>query len=392
VRLKAGYWAGLVLAIVIAIALAGDGAKAAEADAPGDIEAAREDAVALTPALQQALAIRFRPHLYFDSAERWRPLDVETFMAERFPPDDPPPRHKVCDSVDGPCEFAVDIGDLRADAPVNPRPAIDIHGEAVNGRDYKPPALTACIEAPDVDQPISPTLPGGAVDCDAGSHSKMYVNVTLRGARYYLDYWWYYRYNDYGEPPLGSCTKKSCFDHEGDWEGVTVIVDAPATHFVGAVFAAHEARSRYPRRKLLLDGAHVRVYVAVGTHASYPRRCIRGCKEDFPGFGPHVIFPEGRHNGQAPWGNNEDDACGATCVALFPEIDPSPLHRPKDNTASWNAWPGTWGRKCKRVACIRSESPGTPGTQIRYLVPWNPKATGPDEVVNKTVLVTPPPD
>src|SRR5947209_17427758 len=40
------------------------------------------------PVSSRNLALAFRPHLFFDSAERWRPLDVDAFLRE--------PGHQVC--------------------------------------------------------------------------------------------------------------------------------------------------------------------------------------------------------------------------------------------------------------------------------------------------------
>jgi hypothetical protein len=37
------------------------------------------------------LALRFQPHLFFDSADPWRPLDVDAFLAE--------PGHQACVSA-----------------------------------------------------------------------------------------------------------------------------------------------------------------------------------------------------------------------------------------------------------------------------------------------------
>ena len=45
-------------------------------------------AAAAAPPRDRALALAFRPQLLFDAEERWRPLDVDRFLAE--------PGHAAC--------------------------------------------------------------------------------------------------------------------------------------------------------------------------------------------------------------------------------------------------------------------------------------------------------
>lgn len=79
----------------------------------------------------------------------------------------------------------------------------------------------------------------------------------------YLQYWYYFPYND---GPL-------FFDHESDWEHVTVELDANHEP-VGAAYARHEHNApgaRYAWSEIGREGNHPIVLIARGTHASYAR-------------------------------------------------------------------------------------------------------------------------
>lgn len=266
------------------------------------------------------LALRFQPHLFFDSAELWRPVDVDAFLAE--------PGHQVCPfpAAGLACAPLTSVGQLTPAAAY-----IDLRGTRIDGRDATAPDLATCAKS-------SPNL----LDCDAGGRSRIYAHVTRAGHRIAIDYWWFLRYNAF------------LIDlHEGDWEGVTVIVD-PAGRRVDAVhFAAHASSWRYPASVSTLDGArHVRVYLARGSHAAYPRPCLSACHQT------ESILPEGRFNGRRAWVANDPAVCASRCVKLFP--------------ASWNGWNGLWG--VPRSALF--PPPRTPAFQGRYQHPFAATATG----------------
>jgi hypothetical protein len=90
------------------------------------------------------------------------------------------------------------------------------------------------------------------------------------------------------------------------------------------------------------------VYVALGTHAAYPRACAaprrRYCKQS------GAPLPEGRFDGKQPWARNSSSACGKTCLQPLPP-------------ASWARWPGLWGRACDRSSCHRAKGPKSPRLQ-----------------------------
>jgi hypothetical protein len=97
------------------------------------------------------------------------------------------------------------------------------------------------------------------------SEWKTYVHVKRSQAKpdgYDIQYWYFFPYND----------SIASFNHEGDWEHITVTTDA-AGAFVEAFYAQHEGGKVYKSDDLqMVLGQHPVVYIADGSHASYPRR------------------------------------------------------------------------------------------------------------------------
>lgn len=274
-----------------------------------------------------ALALRFQPHLFFDSAEPWRPIDVDAFLAE--------PGHQACP----PPASGVPCAPLTSLAQLTPAVSyLDLRGTGPDGSDASAPDLATCPKS-------KPTL----LDCDQGRRSVIYAHVTRAGRRVAIDYWWFLRYNAF------------LIDlHEGDWEGLTVIVDPSETRVASVHFAAHAGVWRYPTGVPKLDGKrHVRVYLADGSHAAYPRRCTASmCQQT------DSVLPEGRFNGRSPWVENGLAACARRCVRLLPaDAGGAP--------ASWNGWNGLWGKPLTPFF----PPPRTPAFQSRYQHPFTATRT-----------------
>lgn len=91
---------------------------------------------------------------------------------------------------------------------------------------------------------------------------RAYVHVKRDGAGWAVQYWFFYAYND----------SVASANHEGDWEHITVITDA-AGEFAAAHYAQHEGGRTYQAGDLeFVAGTHPVVWVADGSHASYPKR------------------------------------------------------------------------------------------------------------------------
>jgi len=313
----------------------------------------------------------YRPHLLFDSDERFRPVDVDWLLAN-------PPRgkaHRVCDHH----RFGDDCAAIRDGSLVSDLDElIDFAGdEGHRGR-----GLAA-----------SPTsqLP-----------ASMYVHVWESGPRWphkpllYLDYWWYLPYNvtpwkaDVNCLPGFTFRDATCFDHEGDWEGVTValeIVDSnplePLTFRnlrpKAVLYAAHAHIVRWDWADVELaadEGSyatHPVVYVAADSHASYPAACSGNCDQRLAAS----AVGEGDHDGKAPWAYNPVDACAN--ARRTPDrgdrgscLQPLPSTRDGRFGTLWNAFPGKWGSaRCVALAkvCAQVDGPQSPGLQRRFRKP-----------------------
>jgi len=176
------------------------------------------------------LAQSFRPILRFDSTERWRPLNIDTFFGETYS-DGRPVHHQVCRGLSAPgldCTFitgAATLHDYRNGWNASDKetwPYIDISD---NG-------LIDGYATPD-----QSCAPGDLLDCDTDANrTSIYWHIVEPEviANYrFMDYWFFYRFSD---GPFSE------FDHEGDWEEFTVAVSpdtaSPST-FAFAAFSAH---------------------------------------------------------------------------------------------------------------------------------------------------------
>ena len=308
-------------------------------------------------ARERLLASVLRPRLYFDSRERWRPLEVTRFLEESFPGGG---THEACrQGWQPPCHLAKGLAELQPTATAPEY--LDIHGEDENGTDFKS-SKRECH-----------TLKPLAVDCNSGPRSVVYYRRTSHEGRWYWDYWWLYRYNDY-TGPLSKCNVHLCSDHEGDWEGVTVITTPTVKpEIVGVIYAGHRNRVLVEGAATPLVNGHPLAFVAEGTHATYPYRCAKGCQQyaSLPGLGRIWEDP---HDGAVPWGGNDDRDCGAYhCVRPLPERS-NPTDAALPNAGKWAGWPGKWGATCHNDCdSPLSElqgSPRSPGVQDRFRCPW----------------------
>ncbi|MBX5443457.1 MAG: hypothetical protein IRZ32_18260, partial [Solirubrobacteraceae bacterium] len=328
------------------------------ATSPGGSATAASERVVVRTA--DALARRFRPRLRFDSTERWRPVAATALLAERV---GGRPAHAVCRPVRplrerpdrcAPGTSAPVHGPASLAAADDPDAILDLNADGVT----TPPGEA---RSPD------PACAGPLRDCDAGPSAAIHHRLARAGAYAVLDYWLLYRYSDapYSVRGLPGPGRLLDTDHEGDWEGVAVAVSAddpdPRT-FDWAAYAAHAGPPRrYLRATLSCDGdprpgscaapgaARPHVYVAAGTHASYPAPChdrgvaalglpgpagralgrwVLGCRQrGVDGPVPAGVLPEGGHDGARPWGADDDPA------ALRPLA-------PGDGVADWA---GRWG-------------------------------------------------
>ncbi len=306
---------------------------------------------------ERRLAMALRPQLRFDSRERWRPLEVGRFLDEKFK--DGHGQGACRRGVEPPCPDVAGLRQLAGRSVAY----LDIHGEGRNGAGFDSPP-SDCVRAPP------------SVDCEGGPASVMYYRRTTHNGHWYWDYWWFLRYNDY-TGSFNNCVIV-CGDHEGDWEGVTVITTPSLEpQLLGAVYAAHRDRVIVGGSLLPVSDTHPIAFVAEGTHATYPYACAGDCEQYATQLDQRL--PEEGHDGAVEWANNDDAACEEShCVRPLPSVG-----HPGDDSppaaGAWAGWPGHWGETCHNgctgTESLHESSPQSPGLQTRFKCPWVPTAT-----------------
>ncbi len=298
------------------------------------------------------LAERFRPWLQFDSDELWRPLDISALMDEGD--------HRFCTRrASGaecvPIQSASEFDSLtKAAGALGPATYVDLAGGGV--KDHRGPE--------DCPPPLQ--------DCGTGSRSAIYYHVVQSNDRFYIDYWWFLRFNHFPRSLPGlSCHSREaqkigiCDEHEGDWEGVTVVTPPDESDKIDyLVYAAHKGTFRYTASQLQMkEGTRPYVYVAQGSHASYPARCPHDCHQPTAlAVDGLVDLPESNFDGERDWSRNGDDCEPNAPGSCLRSLD----------LQAWTRWPGQWGEGCGD-ACGASEdanSPRSPGLQSRFQTPW----------------------
>jgi hypothetical protein len=204
--------------------------------------------------------------------------------------------------------------------------------------------------------------------------------------RLYLDYWWYLPYNPnpVGEGllcgPGFAVRGVSCHQHDSDWEGVTVELDTSGSEPepIAVHYAQHGpvvryewtylqrvwAKEGYRKEWREAESSNERplVFVASGSHASYPDAC------DGPCFSTVAHTPEGGHDGDKEWSLNSDSECEFRC------LKPLPLRNRGRDPALWNAFQGPWGEQhciMDGLFCDVGSAPRAPSQQDRYETPWS---------------------
>jgi hypothetical protein len=271
-----------------------------------------------------------RPILRYDSGEHWRPLNIDYFLAEDYEGSQVQWHHEICAPTPG-CQYVTDESPATNSFSLSGYTGSDAYIDVVGnphvgiGREnsYYTPGL-------DCDAP-----PSGVVDCDTGPRSSIYYRLVDDQANSlrYFDYWVFYRYNNY---PLDE------WDHEADWEGITLVYDplASPAHVVYAYYA-QDAGGTWVTSPYLV-GSQTVSYVTVGGHGDYPDSCVNwefNCPAD-----------RGNRDGALMWGRDSGLDCNSQCVLPF--------------DSAWVSWSGGWGSNADDGDYAGPIS--SPGNQGRY--------------------------
>ena len=269
------------------------------------------------------MAAEFRPQLFFDDDDQFRPLNVDAFLGES---ESGSARHLICDQSEGPSSCAWMTNPLSVRLNYDTDSFIDIAGTGDESNYYSPLCHTSELR-----------------DCDTGSRTSSYYHIANTVEYDYLEYWHFYRYDDAPDVIFGADT------HEGDWEGVTLAVSPVVRDtFDFALFAQHGDYKAYLRDNTLCDGGgstscgtqeakvgrRLHVYVGNGNHAANPT-------------------PGGGHNGEDAWGANDGES--RTSIRPFP-----PRVAWDTGQGYWTNWPGVWGSE---DALFDAAGPRSPGEQ-----------------------------
>jgi hypothetical protein len=160
--------------------------------------------------------------------------------------------------------------------------------------------------------------------------------ATGRDGRTWLQYWFWYFYNDYNL--IGHFLKAGL--HEGDWEMVQLRLDVDEAAPDLAVYAQHTHAAARPWQQVERDGERPVVHPARGSHASY--------------------FTAADDHWTGVWFDHADGRGASPPIALEIVED-------DDDAYAWMRWPGFWGdTKPDGPNPLDSFSPRSPGHHAQW--------------------------
>jgi hypothetical protein len=173
-----------------------------------------------------------------------------------------------------------------------------------------------------------------ALHSDKRYANRMYGHCVADGDELWLQYWFFYFYNDYNL--IGPFIRAGL--HEGDWEMIQIhLVDGEPDHAVYAQHTHSEGRD-WRQVDVLPDRRRPIVYVARGSHASY--------------FEPGTQWT-------GAWFDHADGKRKSPELQLIPVDEADPAFR-------WVRWPGRWGDTRKGGNPLDSPSPTGPGAHKQW--------------------------
>jgi hypothetical protein len=199
----------------------------------------------ISPAERHDLLQRFVPALYFHADEAWAPVAVERFL-----------RVARVERQTAPGTWTRTTALPTSTIGCASTPCY---------RFNLPCALTAgarCYEraAPTLSDWSHPTIYGRVLEVPAGTPLPAGIRVP---ARYLVRYWLFYSFDDWR-----SRGERLWQAHEGDWENVSIALDADLKP-IFAAYSQHCSGTIRAWSKVKRVGTHPVDYVALGSHANY---------------------------------------------------------------------------------------------------------------------------
>jgi hypothetical protein len=193
---------------------------------------------------------------------------------------------------------------------------------------------------------------------DAEYANRVYGHVAAEAGDQWLQYWFFYFYNDYNL--IGSFLAAGL--HEGDWEMIQLRLPGDEPDL--AVYAQHKDGSTRDWRQVdRLPGTdRPIVYVARGSHASY--------------------FEPGTH-WTGHWFDHADGKRRSPELALETVEDTDPSWK-------WIHWPGHWGDTIAQGSPLDSDSPVGPGAHKQWSKPDSIVVEREETLVPRPELPRPP--
>jgi hypothetical protein len=181
----------------------------------------------------------------------------------------------------------------------------------------------------------------------------VYVNLVDNGAHFTIQYWPYYANNPWGWPLL---------NHEHDWESVHVVfAKNDLSKPVEVRYAHHNSVTPVPWDNVERTGNHSKVFVAEGSHASYPNIDAIPAYDFITWNGIQIISPddvnwilvnEGPHDESVQYGNT---FCSLDFETIMGVSQPEPIG-------------GQWPKYYPGEDGLVWHFMGRPGS---YVAPWH---------------------
>ena len=212
------------------------------------------------------LAAKYAPVLRLASAEHYHPARLEDYLTKTVLRTGSPPHGTLAQAH--PTLFSLPVTSTQT--------YLDVRGAEPNYRPSRYPVIEQQLRS-------------------ARARPTVYFHLAYQPGqgRVAIEYWLFYLYNDFYD------------QHEGDWEGVTVVLQNGAP--LGAAYLQHQGQAWVGWSALSKSGTHPVVYVARGSHADYPKAgsySIRVCWTSRYGRqcapSPKVDVADGRGSTLAP--------------------------------------------------------------------------------------------